>query len=277
MSPLPKFLHHASVDQAPFLMQQTRVDSHPINQIVVTAALRTSGFLTQLSDTQLRLFVTLLTFQKPSGAVRATARELAHTLGQHEDITRTNLDILQKVKWGGAAILYCTQDHYHPSKQVLAPLIIPAPKPAPPQPRVPMATREQVIRHSQQTYGRPIEEVRREIERQLAPVGLENLSKDEAEGVHLLMKQGVSQDQARLVVASVLLEEIRQQIAWLPYRAAKTPARYLVAACLDHYAPPRGYELPKVDIEPGLDIGVQAADSSTPFTVPESSLTVPES
>lgn len=276
MSPLPRFLHPSPASQAPFVLLQIRQDTLPLHQLVLTPALRTTGLLSLLSDAQLRLLLTLLTFQAPSGLVEATVRELAMALGQHEDTTHTTLEQLQKQEWQGGALVYAIGDRYRPSKQLLVAQALPDPKPAPPRSRWPLASREQVVSHSQQTYGHPRADVEKEISRQLAPVGLEDLTPEEAESIQLLRDQGVPIDQARLIIASVLPEEIRQQIAWLPYRGAKTPARYLVAACLDHYAPPRGHEFPKIEqelpnleVESSLGIEVQAGDSPTSFVVPE--------
>lgn len=260
MSPLPKFLHPGNHDSAPLLMQHSRQGTYLQHVLVLTPQLRTSGLLATLTEKQLQVLVALLTFQSASGTIQASASAIAEVLGQHQDTVLVTLSQLEKTLWQDTSVVYTVQGQYHPSKQLVAPQAIPDAPPEPPRPKWPMASREQVVQHSRATYGRPIEEVEREISRQLAPVGLESLGESEREAALLLIREGVPTDQAKLVVASVLPEEIRQQIAWLPYRQAKNPARYLVAACLDHYAPPRGVELPTIQTAPDLP----------PFVVEES-------
>jgi hypothetical protein len=53
-----------------------------------------------------------------------------------------------------------------------------------------------------------------------------------------LSRLGVTAEQADILLETFPLEEIELQIAWLPYRGAKNPASYLVAAITGRFDEP---------------------------------------
>ena len=52
---------------------------------------------------------------------------------------------------------------------------------------------------------------------------------------------GVSFDVARRLVQEYPLTRVGEQVDWLPYRGAKNPARFIVAAIEKEYDPPPNF------------------------------------
>ncbi len=103
-----------------------------------------------------------------------------------------------------------------------------------------------VVEHSRRTYARTREEVEREIEEMMnwrkkeepQPKSLA-LSPDEQKLYDELVAVGLLPEQAQELMKHFDALRIRRQLAWLPPRAAKNPAGYLLAAVKDDYAAPR--------------------------------------
>jgi len=129
------------------------------------------------------------------------------------------------------------------------------------QPRErPLTQREKVIEASRRKYGRPRAEVERRIAEQMgwappatstqpatssatnaAPIQQTTQNRQPAIGDELkrqLFVLGVDQDRVDSLLLRFDRERIEQQLAWLPYRDARNPAAFLVAAIEHDYEPP---------------------------------------
>ena len=106
------------------------------------------------------------------------------------------------------------------------------PTPAP----SPTAGREAVIAHSRARYAH----TRADVERQIAEMmGW----KEEGDGPEAKLRRrflgtGLLREQIDLLIERYPRERIERQIDWLPYRNAKSPARYLLAAIENDYEAP---------------------------------------
>ena len=114
---------------------------------------------------------------------------------------------------------------------------------------LPTAGRETVMARTRSTYARP----RAEVERQIAmsqgwplpedgstpdaPVQPSDISPEEYLRQRLL-RLGVTLEQIELLMTTFPTGDIELQLAWLPYRGAKNPASYLVAAITGQYEEP---------------------------------------
>ncbi len=162
--------------------------------------------------------------------------------------------------------------------------IAPAPHPTPSteiryeqskeQPRErPLTQREKVIEASRRKYGRPRAEVERMIAEQMgwappatstqpatssatnaAPIQQTTQNRQPAIGDELkrqLFVLGVDQDRVDSLLLRFDRVRIEQQLAWLPYRDARDPAAFLVAAIEHDYEPPLALQRePKHQWEP---------------------------
>lgn len=106
------------------------------------------------------------------------------------------------------------------------------------------AGRDVLIAHSRARYAAPRAEVEADIARRMgwgAPA-FEDDPPDVAEEKRALYdklsEQGMSKSQALDVLGRFDLTVVRCQLEWMPYRAAKTPSRYLQAAIENNYEAP---------------------------------------
>ena len=104
------------------------------------------------------------------------------------------------------------------------------------------ASREAVIAHSRSQYGRPRDEVERQIVEQMGwdPIDTPT-TPEETERLEVknqLLAIGVSKEEAASLIDRFAIENIRQQIEWLPFRGAKSRSRYLIAAIEGNYQAP---------------------------------------
>ena len=72
---------------------------------------------------------------------------------------------------------------------------------------------------------------------------------------------GVSPIQADRVIAEHPVSVIRDQLVWLPDRAARSPARYIVRAIDEQYAPP-----PRIRLERAIAAAEQEQTVTDPRT-----------
>jgi len=131
------------------------------------------------------------------------------------------------------------------------------PQPMRPHTARPLSRRELIIEVSRRKYGRPRAEVERMVAEQLgyaqplstAPVFLPSSATagnaansrqlhvgDELKG--RLLEVGIEADRADSLLTHFAREAIKRQLEWLPYRDARNPAAFLIAAIEHDYEPP---------------------------------------
>ena len=96
-----------------------------------------------------------------------------------------------------------------------------------------------MIAYSRERYARP----RAEVERMIAEQNGWALPEDGADDAtaqvrRRLLSLGVSKEQVSLLMDSFDLERIQRQLDWLPYRNARIPSHFIVAAIQGDYEEP---------------------------------------
>jgi hypothetical protein len=236
-------------ETSPFVIEHLRRDESsdhftPAARLLVTPALRTSGLLQSLSDREAKSLLLLLTFLTPNGSIRPTAVELASAMNVSEGQARERFAHLAASSWQGEPVAHAITresglDCFTPSRHVVAEREPAAAEGArQEQPLYRAAGRDAVIAHSRATYARPRAEVEREILEQLGHSAEEAADTPEGATRRRLLALGVSREQVDLLFASHTLDEITRQLDWMPHRAAKSPARFIVAAIQNRYEPP---------------------------------------
>jgi hypothetical protein len=128
----------------------------------------------------------------------------------------------------------------------------------------PLAEREAVIAHSRAKYARP----RLEVEREIAelngwemPEELMTPAEREVAQVRSRLRiVGLSADQASALIEQFELDQITRQLDWLPYRNARNPSGFLVAAVTDDYDPPAGLVVGHADSDEDTSEYAQLSD-----------------
>ena len=221
----------------------------PDTRLVVTGALRTSGLLASLSDREARTLLAVLTFLTKDGRFTGTVGEIARALGISEKFARERLCSLMALSFRGKPVLI------EVPREQSSPFYVPGPQvarhvqeePAESQPvslPIPAVGRETLVALNREKYARPREEVERIVAAQMGHDPLESEGSPEGEAFRRLLGVGVAREEATRLLASFPLEEIARQLDWLPYRQARVPARFLVAAIENAYDPPPGLEHP---------------------------------
>ncbi len=242
----------------PFLIELEQADRtpggyfRPAASVNLLPTLRTSGLLAALPPEEVKSLLFLFTFIHPNGHCTATLQDLSHWMRVSPCKVRSRMGRLTAFHWQGRPIAHLIQretalDTYSPAPEIVAvhhqP---PEPEEAQTLPYVP-AGREAVIAHSRAKYARPRKEVEAEIARLNGwEMPAETLSPEEQQAADLrirLQAAGVPKPQAEILVRRFDHEIIEKQLAWLPYRNAKTPGRYLVAAIQDDYDMPAALRL----------------------------------
>jgi hypothetical protein len=244
----------------PFILAHTHQDTtrggyfRPSASVIVTPALRTSGLLRALPSEEVKTLLMLLTYVTPNGLFLATAPQMEEALRLAPMKLSGRLRRLLAFSWQGEPILRETiRDtglrYYTPSAFLLT-----THQPAPQEAEAPMlppvfpAGREAVVEHSRQAYTHP----RADVERQIAelngwvmpPATSETASSRFEEPSPFadlrrrLTRFGLSLEQAEEVLANHPEEEIRRQLDWMPYRNARRPGPFLLAAIENRYAEP---------------------------------------
>lgn len=269
--------------QPPFLIEHFRRDVTPTGfmpeaRLVLSPALRSSGLLPTLSDEQSRTLLTLLSLLTANGEVQATAWEVAELLGLSERQARKQLDNLARAKWQGGPVLIQVPRDTSSSLYALSPTLF-AQEEVPPiseplLPLPPIAGREAVIGHSRATYARTREEVERQIA-QLNGWDVPEAFATPDEKTYASMRQrllviGLTGEQADELLSRFDLARIQRQLQWLPYRRAKHPIGFLLAAIEGDYEPPLSLRNAITEAPPATEIGDQPSEDvleSAPETV----------
>ena len=248
---MPFAFHYNPGQEAPFAIYIAHEDKargswRPSAMLGITPALRTSGFLAAIGLDEFKSLLLLFTFLSADGRCAASVPQLAQSLRLSQGKARARFERLAAVRWQGQAIVLHAKwggglDGFSP-----APGFIPTIEEPLGDSLSPMLTvlpREVVIEHSRRTYARTRAEVEREIEEMMnwrkKTEPQPALSPDEQKLHDELIAVGLLPEQAQELMKRFDPVRIRRQLAWLPLRAAKNKAGYLLAAIKDDYAAPR--------------------------------------
>jgi hypothetical protein len=239
---------------APFVVEHRQEERalsgtfRPSARLILTERVRTSGLWNALTPEDFQTLLLLLTFLTPNGWCRPTLPELAQAMQVSHAKARGRLHRLTQVRWQGqplAAMLSRPDglDAYLPGRHLLAHEN--APLDEPPQP-VPVRTagRDAVIAYSRARYTKGREEVEREIAQRMGWAPPDFAGEDPAvtagkqRAYQAMTNAGMPKEQALDLLARFDLGAVESQIAWLPSRSAKNPARFLAAAIEGNYDRP---------------------------------------
>jgi len=238
----------------PFLVEHRQEERalsgtfRPSARLILTERVRTSGLWNALMPEDFQTFFLMLTFLTPNGWCRPTLSEMAQAMQVSQAKAKARLQRLTQIRWQGQPLVTVLSrpdglDAYLPGRHLLAhenaPLDEP-PKPAPAR----TAGREAVIAYSRARYTKGREEVEREIAQRMgwAPPDFAGDDPAVAEGkqraYQAMTNAGMPKEQALDLLARFDLGALESQIAWLPSRNAKNPARFLAAAIEGGYDRP---------------------------------------
>jgi len=251
-----------SLRDAPFVIehcQEVRTGGafRPSARLILTDRVRTSGLWRALTPEDFKTLVLLLTFVTPNGWCRPTLPELADAMEVSHGKAKGRLERLLRTSWQGQPLADLLArpdglDAYLPGRRLVAHEDAQAPA-GPPQ-AAPVRTpgREAVVAYSRARYAKTREEVERQIGEMMgwSPPAFTGDDPAVAEGKRKAFKAmtdvGMPKEQALDLLARFDLGAVERQIAWLPSRSAKNPARFLAAAIEG------GYDRPLALRRPGL-------------------------
>jgi hypothetical protein len=240
-------VHSSPTLHKPFIIEIRQDRRQPNGSFIPAASLkiaeyfRTSGLLASLAPEDLKNLLYLLTFLSPEGQCHVSLPILASAMKVSAQRTRARMRRLADARWQGEPLILemphesglCTYS-LHPLMVAYEHLTVSEPYPTPP---LRAASREQIIAYSRQHYARPRDEVEKMVAQQLGH------DMDEPEELrklrYRLESAGLATDQAREIISTYDADLIAQQLDWLPYRHAKNPAGYLLAAIEGAYDEPR--------------------------------------
>ncbi len=239
---------------APFVVEHRQEERalsgtfRPSARLILTPRVRTSSFWNALSPEDFQTLLLLLTFLTPNGWCRPTLPELAQAMQVSHAKARSRLHRLTQARWQGQPLVTVLSrpdglDAYLPGRHLLAHEN--APLDEPPQP-VPARTagREAVIAYSRARYTKGREEVEQEIAQRMGWAPPDFAGEDPAaaggkqRAYQAMTNVGMPKGQALDLLARFDLGAVESQIAWLPSRNAKNPARFLAAAIEGGYDRP---------------------------------------
>lgn len=250
--------------EKPFLVEMRRIPQHgpyftPSARLILTPALRTSGLWHSLPPEEIKTLLLMLTFLTPNGECRPTLLELADAMQTSQAKAQARLQRLCRIEWQGQALVQELPrenglNAFVPAPTLLTTVEAPAldtARPEPPQPGVGLAA---VIGYSRARYNRPRADVEEEIARLNGwSTPQQEQAEQEATEAHLtpeqkellaqMRQQGIERAQAIDLLAQYEPEHIARQLAWLPFRHANSPARFLLAAIVGDYEEPAALRL----------------------------------
>ena len=236
-------------------------DSHfrPSAFIKLTKAFRTSGLLHTLPPEELKSFFTLLSFLTPNGDCSPTLAQLASEMRISQTKTRARMQRLCQFRFEGEPLVVASTrgdgQEIYALKSHLIPTVeqsVEAPKPEPLQ----AVPRQRLIEYSRNRYAKTREEVEKQIAElngwdvppliaeQIADAAAETALQDEAtppqqkELRRRMQNAGIAPDQIEYLFSNFDLERIEKQLGWMPFRQARNPSAYLVAAIVHDYEEP---------------------------------------
>ncbi len=229
----------------------------PKATVEIDPSLRTSGLLAALPAEEAKTLLALLTFLTPNGDIKPTVFEVAQGLHISEAKAKERLSCLHRFRWQARPLVSTLHretgmDGYTLTREVVSYREgTPTPRNSKSEPAYRAAGRDAIIAHSRANYARPRAEVERQIAmmqgwplpEEVGTTGSVSAPQDLATSPveylrQRLFRMGVTAEQVQILLETFPIEEIEQQIAWLPYRGAKNPASYLVAAITGRYAEP---------------------------------------
>lgn len=240
--------------EAPFHvlhLQQDRALSgsfRPDARLVLTSALRTTGFWAHMDPADAHTLILLLSFLSPNGHATPAVSLVAEALHCSPMQARSRLLSLTQKEWQGQALAVLLPRDDGNDAFAPGPFLLAQEHPAPPQekgdPLPSRARREDLLAHSRARYARPRAEVEASIAERMGwgpPTFADDPPGIAAEKQDLFQKmtaQGMSKEQTLDVLARFPVAEVQRQVEWLPLRNAKSPSRFLLAAIEGDYDPP---------------------------------------
>ena len=244
-----------SVQGAPFVIEHRQEDRtgpafRPSARLILTERVRTSGLWRALTPEDFKTLVLLLTFVTPNGWCRPTLLELADAMAVSHGKAQGRLERLLRASWRGQPLATLLPRPDGLDAYLLGrPLVAheEAPVSTPPE-AAPARTpgREAVAAYSRARYAKTRAEVEAQIGEMMGwgPPAFAGDDPAVAEGKRRAFKAmtdvGVPKEQALDLLSRFDLGAVESQLAWLPQRNAKNPARFLAAAIEGGYDRPIG-------------------------------------
>ena len=238
----------------PFIVEHRQEDRaqsgtfRPTAKLLLTPGVRTSGLWRFLTPEDFKTLVLLLTFLTPNGWCRPTLPELSEAMQVSHAKAKARIDRLLHIQWQGQPLVQRLErpdgmDAYLPGRSLLAHENAPLPEPPQPPP-LRTAGRDAVVAYSRARYAKTREEVEREIGERMGWTPPDFAGEDPAvasgkqKAYQAMTNVGMPKEQALNLLSRFDLGAIESQIAWLPQRHAKNPARFLAAAIEGGYDRP---------------------------------------
>jgi hypothetical protein len=233
--------------EKPFFIELREEDKQPGGYFTPAAAMhltpsfRTSGLLNQLSPDDLKSLVYLLTFVSPEGHCQPFLTQIADAMRVSSAKAKARMRRLCDVRWKDEPIVIYSKSASGLSAYSLNPRVVTYrqrnEQQQPETASYVAAPREAIIEHSRKFHANPRAEVERLIARQM---GHDIDESDDERKVRLRLENaGLTGEQGKELLATYPLDTIAQQLDWLPFRGAKNPAGYLIAAIEGNYSEPR--------------------------------------
>ena len=255
---------------APFIIEHHQQDRalsgtfRPSARLILTPQVRTSGLWRALSPEDFKTLILLLTFVTPNGWCRPTLPELAGAMEVSHAKAKARLERLMSLQWQGQPLAQLLArpdglDAYLPGRPLVAHEEVSPPEPPQARP-VPTPGRDAVIAYSRERYAKTRAEVEQQIGEMMGWMPPDFAGDDPAvaEGKRkafaAMTNVGMPKEQALDLLSRFDLGAVERQIAWLPQRGAKNPARFLAAAIEG------GYDRP---LSLRRQAGEQAAEDNT--------------
>ncbi len=235
----------------PFVIERLRLEEtaggyfRPGARVLLTPALRTSGLWQALPPESCKDLLLLLTFVTSNGWCRPSLPELSAAMRVPEAAVRSRLGRLTGSTWQGRPLVTELRRESGLIAYVPSPLVVgvreAAADPPSQQEGRRAAGREAVYAHSRAAYAHPRAEVERLIAEQMG--WKEEGDGPEAVARRRLLGLGIAREEADLLLSRHPLERVERQLSWLPYRRAKSPARFLLSAIEKDYEEPPALRL----------------------------------
>jgi len=235
------------MEEKPFLIEIRQDRPRPSGKFVPAASLkiteefRASGLLHDLSPDDLKSLVYLLTFLSPEGncsvslpiltsAMRASSHQVKERMHRLSEFRFQDTNVITEIKYESGLYTYSL----HPRLVAYEHLTISDPHPTSP---IITCSRQRVIDNTRKHYATPRAEAERMVAEQL---GHDIPETEEQRKLRTRLENvGLTTEQATEVLTTYAVDIIAQQLDWLPYRKAKNPAGYLLAAIDGGYKEPR--------------------------------------
>lgn len=235
------------MQEKPFLIEirQDRPRPHgsfvPAASLKITEEFRTSGLLHDISPEELKSLMYLLTFLSPEGncsvslpiltsAMRTSSQKVKDRMHRLTKFRFQDTGVITEIKHDSGLFSYSL----HPRLVAYEHLTTSEPHSTSP---ILTGSRERVIANSRKHYATPRAEAERIVTEQLGHDTEE--SNDHRKLRTRLENTGLTHEQATEVLAKYPMDVVAQQLDWLPYRKAKNPTGYLLAAIDGGYQEPR--------------------------------------